>query len=86
MLSQKEALRQKFAQADFTDDVMFGLIMSQPEICKRFLQRYYLPMISTTLRWRPKSISKLAMSPGQGAWIYYAPMKMGHNLMSSYRW
>ncbi|UXC64246.1 hypothetical protein N4562_04320 [Ligilactobacillus agilis] len=38
MLSQKEALRQKFAQADFTDDVMFGLIMSQPEICKRFLQ------------------------------------------------
>lgn len=50
MLSQKEALRQKFAQADFTDDVMFGLIMSQPEICKRFLQRYYLPMISTTLR------------------------------------
>ena len=38
MLSQKEALRHKFAQADFTDDVMFGLIMSQPEICKRFLQ------------------------------------------------
>ena len=34
----KQKIRQKLAQADFTDDVMFGLVMSQLEICRKFLK------------------------------------------------
>lgn len=34
----KEKIWQKLAQADFTDDVMFGLVMSQLEICRKFLK------------------------------------------------
>ena len=37
MLS-KQKIRRKLAQADFTDDVMFGLVMSQLEICRKFLK------------------------------------------------
>ena len=37
MLS-KQKIRQKLARADFTDDVMFGLVMSQLEICRKFLK------------------------------------------------
>ena len=34
----KQKIRQKLAQADFTDDVMFELVMSQLEICRKFLK------------------------------------------------
>ena len=34
----KQKIRQKLARADFTDDVMFGLVMSQLEICRKFLK------------------------------------------------
>ena len=34
----KQKIRQKLARADFTDDVMFGLVMSQVEICRKFLK------------------------------------------------
>ena len=34
----KQKIRRKLAQADFTDDVMFGLVMSQLEICRKFLK------------------------------------------------
>ena len=33
----KQKIRRKLAQADFTDDVMFELVMSQLEICRKFL-------------------------------------------------
>ena len=44
MLS-KQKIRQKLARADFTYDVMFGLVMSQLEICRKFLKavlRYFI--------------------------------------------
>ena len=34
----KQKIRRKLAQADFTDDVIFGLVMSQLEICRKFLK------------------------------------------------
>ena len=37
MLSKQKIWR-KLARADFTDDVMFGLVMSQLEICRKFLK------------------------------------------------
>lgn len=38
MLSKEKRIRQKFLQADFTDDVMFGMAMSKAKFCKRLLQ------------------------------------------------
>ena len=38
MATKKEIIKQKLAQADFTDDVMFGLIMAKQAIYKRFLE------------------------------------------------
>ena len=33
-----EKVRQKLLKADFTDDVMFGMVMAKLRFCKRFLQ------------------------------------------------
>ena len=46
MVSKKK-MRQKLAQADFTDDVMFELVMSQLEICRKFLKAV-LPQLDFT--------------------------------------
>ena len=46
MVSKKK-IRRKLAQADFTDDVMFELVMSQLEICRKFLKAV-LPQLDFT--------------------------------------
>ncbi len=38
MATKKEIIKQKLAQANFTADVMFGLIMAKQVIYKRFLE------------------------------------------------
>ncbi|WP_278744861.1 Rpn family recombination-promoting nuclease/putative transposase [Ligilactobacillus agilis] len=43
----KQKIRRKLAQADFTDDVMFELVMSQLEICRKFLKAV-LPQLDFT--------------------------------------
>ena len=43
----KQKIRRKLAQADFTDDVMFELVMSQLEICRKFLKAV-LPKLDFT--------------------------------------
>ena len=43
----KAKIRRKLAQADFTDDVMFELVMSQLEICRKFLKAV-LPQLDFT--------------------------------------
>ena len=43
----KQKIRRKLAQADFADDVMFELVMSQLEICRKFLKAV-LPQLDFT--------------------------------------
>ena len=43
----KAKIRRKLAQADFTADVMFKLVMSQLEICRKFLKAV-LPKLDFT--------------------------------------
>lgn len=38
MVLAAEKVRQKLLKADFTDDVMFGMVMAKLRFCKRFLQ------------------------------------------------
>ena len=54
----KQKIRRKLAQADFTDDVMFELVMSQLEICRKFLKAVLPQLDFTKIEVSTKATSK----------------------------